>query len=128
MEPAKVIYKLSVRSRLFLNLFPVGRNTSATSTIVVDDLTIFQADGSTILDGAKLNLQRGRVYALFGNNGVGKTTLVRCLAEGLLGLPEDVGVHVMEQLIDPNSFVLYTSCLEYVMQKDTRLVNLRSKV
>jgi hypothetical protein len=34
----------------------------------------------------------------------------------------------VEQLYDPNSFALYTSCLDYMTQKDSRLASIRSKV
>ncbi len=103
-----------------------GRDTS--ENISVSDLTVFQADGSTILDGASLNLVPGRVYALFGNNGVGKTTLVRCLAEGRLELPKECRVHVMEQLYDPEGLAEYPSCLEYLATRDEHLSEVRARI
>jgi branched-chain amino acid transport system ATP-binding protein len=48
----------------------------------VRDLTAGYGD-STVLSGASLTLEPGRISVLLGRNGVGKSTLVRCLS-GLL--------------------------------------------
>jgi ATPase subunit of ABC transporter with duplicated ATPase domains len=105
-----------------------GRDTSTGTTISVNDLTIFQADGSTIVDGASLSLIPGRVYALFGSNGVGKSTLVRCVADGRLELPKDCRVHLMDQLYDPEELAEYNNCIEFLAERDERLNEVLAEV
>ena len=39
--------------------------------------------GKKVLSGINMTLEKGKIYGLVGNNGVGKTTLLRCLC-GLL--------------------------------------------
>ncbi|NLI69369.1 MAG: ABC transporter ATP-binding protein [Firmicutes bacterium] len=36
-------------------------------------------DSKTVLKGIDLEIQKGRIYALLGRNGCGKTTLLRCI-------------------------------------------------
>ena len=52
-----------------------------------------------LLDSAVLALNYGVKYGLVGRNGVGKTTLLRHLAEGLIPLPRHLHtVHVEQEL------------------------------
>jgi ABC-2 type transport system ATP-binding protein len=37
-------------------------------------------DGTTVLDGVDLQVQRGEIFALLGSNGAGKTTIVSVLS------------------------------------------------
>ena len=39
----------------------------------------FEIDGRTILNDINLNIPEGKIYGIIGPNGVGKTTLLRCL-------------------------------------------------
>ena len=57
------------------------------------------AGKSVLLDDAILALNHGRNYGLVGRNGVGKTTLLRSLAEGIIALPAHVHVVHVEQEI-----------------------------
>ena len=52
-----------------------------------------------LLDSAVLALNYGVKYGLVGRNGVGKTTLLRHLAEGLIPLPKFLNVVHVEQEI-----------------------------
>ena len=56
--------------------------TAAPPALEVCDLTAGYGD-STVLSGVSLTLEPGRIAVLLGRNGVGKSTLVRCLS-GLL--------------------------------------------
>lgn len=46
--------------------------------IEVNNLS-FQADGKQILKNIHLKIQEGKIFGIIGPNGVGKTTLLRCL-------------------------------------------------
>lgn len=52
---------------------------------------------SVILSGADLSLVYGRRYGLVGRNGVGKTTLLRTMANRELQLPPHISILHVEQ-------------------------------
>lgn len=60
--------------------------TAAEPVVAIQDLTV-RYGRKTALEGASLSIQRGTVYALLGRNGVGKSSLLRCL----LGLQQPDG-------------------------------------
>ena len=51
---------------------------SAESVLSVEDLTV-RYGARAVLDGVSLQVPRGSVYALLGRNGMGKSSLVRCV-------------------------------------------------
>ncbi|KAK3936283.1 hypothetical protein QBC46DRAFT_461592 [Diplogelasinospora grovesii] len=56
------------------------------------------AEGTEILNNAKLRLKAGSRYALVGRNGSGKSTLLRAIAEKLIpGIPEQTRVSILQQ-------------------------------
>ncbi|KAJ4294837.1 hypothetical protein N0V88_005071 [Collariella sp. IMI 366227] len=64
------------------------------------------AEGTEILNNAKLRLKAGSRYALVGRNGTGKSTLLRAIAEKLIpGIPEKTRVAILQQtsISDANS-------------------------
>ncbi|KAH6634544.1 putative transporter protein [Chaetomium sp. MPI-SDFR-AT-0129] len=64
------------------------------------------AEGTEILNNAKLRLKAGSRYALVGRNGSGKSTLLRAIAEKLIpGIPEQTRVSILQQtnLSDANT-------------------------
>ncbi len=52
-----------------------------TDDINIDGITI-SSKGTDLLCNASLKLQKGRRYGLIGKNGIGKTTLLKCIAKG----------------------------------------------
>lgn len=53
-----------------------------------------------LLEGADLNIVKGRRYGLVGRNGVGKTSLLRAFADGGLKLPGGLRmVHVEQEMV-----------------------------
>ena len=67
-----------------------------------------------LLDHAVLALNYGRNYGLVGRNGVGKTTLLRHLAEGVIRLPDHIKVVHVEQEIAGDE----RSALDTIVQAD----------
>ena len=61
---------------------PPSAGTLAEISLVVDKLDVYYGE-SQVLRDARLSLQPGRITALMGRNGVGKTTLLKAVA-GLL--------------------------------------------
>ncbi|KAL2127545.1 hypothetical protein VTI74DRAFT_10563 [Chaetomium olivicolor] len=56
------------------------------------------AEGTEILNNAKLRLKAGSRYALVGRNGTGKSTLLRAIAEKLIpGIPEKTRISILQQ-------------------------------
>ena len=69
------------------------------------DCTLSLAYGAKILlNSARLVLERGRRYGLCGPNGVGKSTLMRALADGQVeGFPRDVKTEYVEHDVDADA-------------------------
>ncbi|MDE6493054.1 MAG: ABC transporter ATP-binding protein [Bacteroidales bacterium] len=61
--------------------------------IEIKDLSFRYGKYYTVFDRLNLNLKAGYIYGLLGENGVGKTTLLRMLAG--LRFPDEGSIHVM---------------------------------
>jgi|JI10StandDraft_1071094.scaffolds.fasta_scaffold657928_1 elongation factor 3 len=77
--------------------------------------------GSLLLENSLVRLLKGRSFALVGNNGVGKTTLLRVLAS----FEEDT--HLVGQFGDGEMRKECTA-LQHVMLNDARLNRVREKL
>lgn len=72
--------------------------------------------GKTLLEGADLKLVYGRRYGLIGRNGVGKTTLLKHMANfDIEGFPRYAEIHSVRVLYDPymcysNTYTDITVC------------------
>jgi ATP-binding cassette subfamily F protein 3 len=74
----------------------------------------------TLIKGADLVMTYGRRYGLVGRNGIGKTTLLRALANRSLQIPSHVSVlHVEQEVVGDD-----TLALDSVLQCDERRHNL----
>ncbi|KAF7721796.1 hypothetical protein EC973_004121 [Apophysomyces ossiformis] len=97
------IVAISQQSRFHLETL----ETQSTEIDLRDvQLSVNQVD---LLVDAKLKLKTGTRYGLVGQNGVGKTVLMKCMADGLLvGLPKHVNIlHIAQlQIQDENKSVL----------------------
>jgi ATP-binding cassette subfamily F protein 3 len=78
-----------------------------------DDFDI-QFAGRSILKNASITLVYGRKYGLVGMNGIGKSTLLRAIANGELTVPSHIKVAHVEQEISGTE----TSAIESVMKAD----------
>ncbi|RKP01594.1 hypothetical protein CXG81DRAFT_11779 [Caulochytrium protostelioides] len=70
--------------------------------------------GKPILVNADMDLAYGRHYGLVGQNGIGKTTLLRAIAEGELRLPRGLKILHVEQEARSDD----TPALQSVLQAD----------
>jgi ATP-binding cassette subfamily F protein 3 len=76
--------------------------------------------GNKLLENATLSLAYGRRYGLVGRNGIGKSTLLRAVADREIKVPDHLAILHVEQEAEGDD----TSCLEYVLQADVERTNL----
>ncbi|KAI8822585.1 P-loop containing nucleoside triphosphate hydrolase protein [Fimicolochytrium jonesii] len=86
-------------------------------------------DDHPLLVGAELRLFSGVHYGLVGQNGVGKSTLLRCIADkSLIGIPANLKVLYVEQIEDDGALVVNgkpKSVLQIVMDANKEVVRAR---
>ncbi|KAG9722368.1 ABC transporter ATP-binding protein uup-1, partial [Aureobasidium melanogenum] len=82
--------------------FHTLKKESASTEITVKDLSI-TIGNHEVLSHAQLQLHPGRHYVLVGRNGVGKSTLLRAMAEGLV-LPDSIQVLLLGQVQEDEDY------------------------
>ncbi|EIW76298.1 hypothetical protein CONPUDRAFT_64371 [Coniophora puteana RWD-64-598 SS2] len=91
-EPLPTIVATSQQSRFH-------KETLVTSSREVDLATVnISVNQLDLLVDAHLRLKEGVRYGLVGQNGVGKSMLMRCMADGILALPNNLNVLHVAQL------------------------------
>lgn len=76
-----------------------------------------------LLQNANLLLSYGRRYGLVGRNGLGKTTLLRMIAERQLQIPSHISVlHVEQEVVGDD-----TPAVESVLECDTERTRLLTR-
>ncbi|QLL33925.1 hypothetical protein HG536_0F02500 [Torulaspora globosa] len=85
----------------FLKINPLDFGSAAgkSKDIHIDTFDLYVGDGQRILSDAQLTLSFGRRYGLVGQNGIGKSTLLRALARRELNVPKHISIlHVEQEL------------------------------
>ncbi|KAI5196168.1 ABC transporter domain-containing protein [Aureobasidium subglaciale] len=102
----------------------LGQETYIQSQIAVKDLSV-TIGNHEILSHAQLQLHPGRHYVLVGRNGVGKSTLLRAMAEGLIpGISGTIRVLLLGQVQEDGDDESTTpsssseTVLEHVLRSD----------
>jgi ATP-binding cassette subfamily F protein 1 len=70
-----------------------------TKDLVVDNLDIKYKD-CIVLNNSKLKIISGKKYGLVGRNGIGKTTLMKCIGNKIINFPQDTDIIFVEQEVD----------------------------
>ncbi|RLV91230.1 Protein GCN20 [Spathaspora sp. JA1] len=85
----------------FLEINPLDFGSSAgkSKDIKIDNFDLYVGDGQRILSEAGLTLAYGRRYGLVGQNGIGKSTLLRALSRRELNIPKHITILHVEQEI-----------------------------
>ncbi|CAK9438711.1 uncharacterized protein LODBEIA_P29350 [Lodderomyces beijingensis] len=85
----------------FLEINPLDFGSSAgkSKDIKIDNFDLYVGDGQRILSEASLTLAYGRRYGLVGQNGIGKSTLLRALSKRELNIPKHITILHVEQEI-----------------------------
>ena len=103
------------------------RNRTRNLDIEVNDVTMY-AGGSELLYNTTVKLVHGVNYGLIGRNGVGKSTLLRNLANKSIGIPEFVFVMHVEQEITGDDTSVINAVLksdkerEYLLDLETQIL------
>ncbi len=87
----------------------------------LESISLFTPDGHTeLVKNARLQLAFGRHYGIIGRNGIGKSTLLRHIAEGTIpGFPNWLRVlHIAQEEVMGDE----RTALEYVLQSDEEKV------
>ena len=79
-----------------VNPLMMGLSRGKSRDIKIDGIDLFFA-GNRLLTDASLTLAYGRRYGLVGNNGVGKSTLLRALSRREIAIPTHISILHVEQ-------------------------------
>lgn len=84
---------------LEINPLDFGSSAGKSKDIKIDNFDLYVGDGQRILSDAGLTLAHGRRYGLVGQNGIGKSTLLRALSRRELNIPKHITIlHVEQEL------------------------------
>jgi len=87
--------------------------------IKIENFSI-SARGNDLFVNANLHITNGRRYGLVGPNGMGKTTLLKHIANRQLAIPPNIDVLICEQEVQADE----TSALEILLRADTKRTSL----
>jgi ATP-binding cassette, subfamily F, member 3 len=79
-----------------VNPLMMGSSRGKSRDIKIDGIDLFFA-GNRLLTDASLTLAYGRRYGLVGNNGIGKSTLLRALSRREISVPTHISILHVEQ-------------------------------
>jgi ATP-binding cassette subfamily F protein 3 len=79
-----------------VNPLQLGSGRGKSRDIKIDGIDVFFA-GNRLLTDASLTLAYGRRYGLVGNNGIGKSTLLRALSRREIAVPTHISILHVEQ-------------------------------
>ncbi|KAF4662154.1 ATP-binding cassette sub- F member 3 [Perkinsus olseni] len=108
------------------------RNRTQNMDIEVTDINMF-AGRQQLLSGATLRLADGFKYGLVGRNGVGKSTLLRAVAEQDIQIPDFIFVMHVEQEIAGDDTPVLQAVLkadkerEWLLEAEQKLLNTEVK-
>ncbi len=92
-----------------VNPLQLGSDSQAKSKDIKLDGIDITVGGNRILTEAALTLAYGRRYGLVGQNGIGKSTLLRALSRREVAIPSHISILHVEQEVCPLNPVMETS-------------------
>lgn len=93
----------------FLKINPMqfGSGQGKSKDIHIDNFDLYVGDGQRILSDTSLSLSYGHRYGLVGQNGIGKSTLLRALSRRELNVPSHITIlHVEQELRGDDTLAL----------------------
>lgn len=92
---------------LEINPLEFGSSAGKSKDIKVENFDLYVGDGQRILSDSSLTLAYGRRYGLVGQNGIGKSTLLRALSRRELNIPKHITIlHVEQELRGDDTLAL----------------------
>lgn len=85
----------------FLKINPIefGSGAGKSKDIFIDTFDLYVGEGRRILSDAQLQLSYGHRYGIVGQNGIGKSTLLKALSRRELNVPKHMTILHVEQEI-----------------------------
>ncbi|KAH7922337.1 P-loop containing nucleoside triphosphate hydrolase protein [Leucogyrophana mollusca] len=108
-EPEPIIVATSRQSRFHQETLTTGSKDIDLATV---NISVNQVE---LLVDAHLRLKEGVRYGLIGQNGVGKTVLMKCMSEDILSMPNNLNILHIAQL---ETFDESTTALNEVLGAD----------
>lgn len=99
---------------LEINPLDLGAGAGKSKDIKIENFDLFVGDAQRILSEATLTLSYGRRYGLVGQNGIGKSTLLKALSRRELNIPKHITILHVEQEIRGDD----TPALQSVLDAD----------
>lgn len=98
----------------FLQVNPLDFGSSAgkSKDIKIENFDLYVGDGQRILSESTLTLSYGHRYGLVGQNGIGKSTLLRALSRRELNIPNHITILHVEQEIRGDETLALQSVLD----------------
>jgi ATP-binding cassette, subfamily F, member 3 len=88
-----------------VNPLQLGADQAKSKDIKVDGIDI-SISGKRILSDTSLTLAYGRRYGLVGQNGIGKSTLLRALSRREVAIPTHISILHVEQEVNQSTYHL----------------------
>jgi ATP-binding cassette subfamily F protein 3 len=82
---------------LTVNPLDLGTSQGKSKDVKIDNFDLYVGAGKRILSNTSLTLAYGRRYGIVGQNGVGKSTLLRALSRRELPVPKHITILYVEQ-------------------------------
>lgn len=98
----------------FLKVNPIefGAGAGKSKDIKIDTFDLYVGEGQRILSDASLTLSYGKRYGLVGQNGIGKSTLLRALSRRELDIPKHITILHVEQELRGDDTIALQSVLD----------------
>lgn len=111
-----------------VNPLQLGSDSQAKSKDIKLDGIDITVGGNRILTEAALTLAYGRRYGLVGQNGIGKSTLLRALSRREVAIPSHISILHVEQEVCPLNPVMETSKTALTFQRLPVMIHLLFKL
>ncbi|EGV66023.1 ATP-binding cassette, regulator of translational elongation [Yamadazyma tenuis] len=107
----------------FLEINPLefGSSAGKSKDIKLENFDLYVGDAKRILSDATLTLSYGRRYGLVGQNGIGKSTLLKALSRRELNIPKHITILHVEQEIRGDDTPAIQSVLDADVWRKTLL-------
>ncbi|AMD19883.1 HCL268Wp [Eremothecium sinecaudum] len=98
----------------FLKINPLefGSAAGKSKDIKIDTFDLYVGNGQRILSDASLSLSFGHRYGIVGQNGIGKSTLLRALSRRELNVPKHISILHVEQEVRGDENTVLQSVLD----------------